>query len=86
VAAIFSGESYLLGGLGIAIGLGLGVGLAHLVSMAYNTGLYRFPAIVTPSRLVMSAALMAVFVGVAQAIVTIAVRRHDWLEALKSRE
>lgn len=86
VAGIFSGESYLLGGVGIAIGLGLGVGLAHLVSMAYNTELYRFPAIVTPSRLLMSAVLMAVFVGLAQAIVTIAVWRHDWLEALKSRE
>jgi putative ABC transport system permease protein len=86
VARIFSGESLLLNALGIALGLAGGIGLAHLFAMAYNTELYRFPAIVYPSRLWQATALMAVFLGLAQLIVYRMIRVLDWLDVLKIKE
>lgn len=86
IAGVFGGESYLLSAVGVAVGVALGIGLAHLLSLAYNTELYRWPVVVRPWRLLESVVLMAIFVGVAQAVVASAVRRQDWLESLKSRE
>ena len=86
VARIFSGESLLLNGFAIALGLLAGVGLAHLLAYAYNTGLYRFPAVIYPVRFLLTAALMAVFVGLAQLIIYGTIRRMDWLEVLKVKE
>ncbi len=86
VTRIFSGESFLLNGMGIVLGLGLGIGIAHLLSLAFNTELYRFPAVILPSRLAASAALMAVFVGFAQLIVYRMIRGLQWLEVLKVKE
>jgi putative ABC transport system permease protein len=86
VARIFSGESFLLNAVGILIGLEAGIGLAHLLSMAYDTELYRFPAIVYPSRLLHAAILMAAFVSIAQILIYRMIRKFDWLEVLKTRE
>jgi len=86
VAAIFSGESCLLNAVGILLGLGGGIGLAHLISLAYNTELYRFPAIVYPSRLLMCALLMLAFASVAQIIIYRMIQRLEWLEVVKTRE
>jgi len=86
VTRIFSGESLLLNGIGIAFGLLAGVGLAYLLAFAYNTELYRFPAVIYPSRLVASAILMMFFIGLAQLIVYRMIRNLDWLEVLKVKE
>ena len=86
VVKIFSGESQLLNSLGILLGLAGGVGLAHIISLAYSTELYRFPAIVYPSRLVFSAALMFVFITLAQLVVYRMIVRLDWLEVMKVKE
>ena len=86
VARIFSGESLLLNGFAIALGLLAGVGLAHLLAYAYNTELYRFPAVIYPVRFLLTAALMAVFVRLAQLIIYGTIRRMDWLEVLKVKE
>ncbi|HUT22714.1 MAG TPA: ABC transporter permease, partial [Sumerlaeia bacterium] len=86
VAGVFSGESLLLNGFGIGVGLLAGIGLTHLVLIPYDTEMYRFPAIIYPSRLLQSAAVMAGFIVVAQVIILWMIRRLDWLEALKVRE
>lgn len=86
VCAIFSGESYLLNLFGVVFGLLGGVGLTHLLAMAYNTELYRFPAIVHPSRLVMTVGIMFVFITVAQWIVYRMIRALPWLEVLSIKE
>jgi putative ABC transport system permease protein len=86
VTRIFAGESFLLNGVGIVLGLGLGIGIAHLLSLAFNTELYRYPAVIHPSRLMASAALMVLFVGSAQLIVFQMVRGLQWLEVLKVKE
>ncbi len=86
VSQIFSGESFLLNGLGIVVGLGLGVWFAHLLSLAYNTELYRFPTVVYGYRLVEVALLMAFFVTIAQIIIFRMIKKLEWLEVLKVKE
>jgi putative ABC transport system permease protein len=86
VTWIFSGESFLLNGVGILVGLGLGVLLTHLLSMAYNTELYRFPVVIYPWRVAQVALLMMAFVGLAQIIIYFMIRGLEWLEALKIKE
>lgn len=86
ITRIFSGESLLLNGAGILAGLAAGAGLTHLLSMAYDTELYRFPVIIYPSTLGQSAATMAVFVGAAQLILYWMIRKLVWLEVMKVRE
>jgi len=86
IGRIFSGESWLLNGTGIGLGLVAGVGLTHLLSMAYDTELYRFPVVIYPSRLAISAALMCLFVGMAQLILFRLIRKLPWLDVLKVKE
>ncbi|MCB2153495.1 ABC transporter permease [bacterium] len=86
IARIFAGESLALNGVGIALGLLAGVGLAHLMSMAYNTELYRFPTVILPIRFFEGAGLMILFVSLAQLIIFRLVRRLNWLEVLKVKE
>ncbi|MBN1516511.1 ABC transporter permease [Candidatus Sumerlaeota bacterium] len=86
IARIFSGESLLLNGGGILIGMAAGAGLCHLLALAYNTELYRFPVVIYPIRLLQSAVLMAIFIGASQLIIFAMIQRLQWLEALKIRE
>jgi len=86
VSQIFAGESYLLNGLGVALGMLGGVGMAHLIALAYNTELYRFPVVIYPSRLAVTAVLMFVFISSAQAAVYWLIRRLPWLDVLKIKE
>jgi putative ABC transport system permease protein len=86
VAGIFAGESYLLNSVGLVLGLFAGVGLAHLLAAAYSTELYRFPAVILPSTLVLAAVLMIAFISLAQLVVYRAVKRLDWLSVLSVKE
>lgn len=83
---IFSGESYLLNIAGIVTGLVGGIGLFHLIARAYDTELYRWPVIVYPSRMFVTAVLMIVFISVAQLIIYRIIRNMDWLSVLKIKE
>ena len=76
---------YALGSL-FALGLLGGVGLAHLLSAAYDTELYRFPAIVHPERFVHTFVIMLFFVTAAQWIVHRMIRALPWLEVLSIKE
>jgi putative ABC transport system permease protein len=86
VAKLFAGESLLLNGSGILAGLVGGVGLAHLLAIAYSTELYRFPAVILPETLVLSALLVVLFVIAAQAILYRLIHRLDWLAVLNVKE
>ncbi len=83
---LFSGETFLLNVIGITAGLAAGIGCAWLLAAAYNTELYRFPVVIYPSRLVISAFLMAVFVVIAQLVVLRLVKKVHWLEVLGVKE
>jgi putative ABC transport system permease protein len=86
VARLFAGESLLLNGAGLLAGLIAGVGLAHLLSVAYSTELYRFPAVILPGTLLVSALVVALFVIAAQLILFRMIRRLDWLAVLNVKE
>ena len=86
VGRIFSGESFLLNFVGLAVGLVTGVGLTHLMSKAYDTELYRFPVVLYPHRFVQTALWMVLFISAAQVIIHRMIRRLPWLEVLKVQE
>jgi putative ABC transport system permease protein len=86
VARLFGWESLLLNGAGLLVGLIAGVGLAHLISVAYSTELYRFPAVILPATLLLSALVVTLFVTAAQLILFRIIRRLDWLAVLNVRE
>ena len=86
VTGLFVGESVLLNGLGVLLGLFAGSGLAYVISVAHSTELYRFPVVILPQSLMISAVLMVVFVGVAQLIVYRMIRRLNWLDVLNVKE
>ena len=86
VSTIFCGESLLINLLGIFFGLFSGIGLAFLLAMAYNTEIYRFPAIICARDLLVSAILMLFFVVLAQGIVFRLIAKLNWLEALSIKE
>jgi putative ABC transport system permease protein len=86
IGTIFSGESLVVNGVGVLLGLVAGVGLTHLLALAYNTELYRFPVIIRPSRLVLAAVLMWLFVLAAQLITHRMIRSIPWLDVLKVKE
>lgn len=86
VSRVFSGESFVLNGLGILVGLGLGVWFTHLLSAAYDTELYRFPPVIHAYRLIEVAVIMSLFVSVAQVIIYRMIKKLDWLGVLSVKE
>ncbi len=83
---IFSGESFLLNGIGIGIGLAAGIGLLHLMAIAYNTELYRWPVIVTVPALLNSSLIMVAFIGMAQLVIYRLILKMNWLNVLNVKE
>jgi len=86
VVGIFSGESLVLNYLGIFFGIFAGIGLMYLIARAYDTELYRFPAVIRIPSMIYSALLMMIFVGLAQLIVYRIICKFKWLDVLKVKE
>ena len=86
ISEIFSGESLVTNTVGILLGIAGGVGLIHLLALAYDTELFRFPVVILPSTLAISAVLVGVFVVIAQVIIYWMIRRLPWLEVMKIKE
>ncbi|MCP3662489.1 MAG: FtsX-like permease family protein [Gammaproteobacteria bacterium] len=86
VSRIFSDESFLLNLFGLLLGLFLGIGLTYLLSYAYSTELYRFPAIILPRTLIYSGLLVMLFIGIAQWLVFRMIKRLNWLSVLNVKE
>jgi len=86
IGGLFLRESLLLNTVGTCLGLPLGYLLAWGVSVAYDTEMFRIP-VVNPGRSwVGTLVLGLIFCLLAQAVVLRAIRRMDWLEALKTKE
>ena len=83
---IFSGESYLVNGIGVVLGLFAGVGLIYLMARAYNTELYRWPVVIYPIRHFQTAVIMFAFITVAQLIIYGIIRKMNWLNVMKIKE
>ncbi len=86
VGALFAWESLLLNGIGVLVGLAGGVGLANLLSLAYDTELYRFPVVIYPARVLHAVLIMVAFLLLAQWLVQGMIRRLPWLEVLNVKE
>jgi putative ABC transport system permease protein len=86
IAVILLGEQAILTLAAIPLGFALGYGLAALLSLTYNTELYRFPLIVTKA----SYGFAFVVIGIAATLSGWLVRRQsdrlDLIAVLKSRE
>jgi putative ABC transport system permease protein len=83
---IFSGEGFVLNALGIFLGIWLGVGLSYLISIGYNTELYRFPVVIYTSRIMLSVFIMLIFLALAQGVIYRMIRNLRWLDSLKIKE
>ncbi|MHC4711887.1 MAG: ABC transporter permease [Planctomycetota bacterium] len=83
---LFAGESMILNLSGIAVGLVGGIGLAKLLSMAFDTEIYRFPLVIRPWQFLLTGMLMIAFFVIAQAFVYKIIIGLKWLDVLKSRE
>lgn len=86
VAIVLLGEQAVLTIAAIPLGFALGYGIAALLSLAYNTELYRFPLIITKA----SYAFAFVVILIAALISGLLVRRQcdrlDLIAVLKTRE
>jgi putative ABC transport system permease protein len=86
IGVILLGEQAVLTIVAIPIGFVMGYGLAALLSLAYNTELYRFPLIVTKA----SYGFAFVTIAIAALFSGLLVRRHcdrlDLIAVLKTRE
>jgi putative ABC transport system permease protein len=83
---IFAGEGLILNSVGIFLGVWLGVGLSFLISIGYNTELYRFPVVIYPSRVGLTIVIMLIFLALAQAVVYRMIHNLAWLDSLKVKE
>ncbi len=85
-ARIFSGESLILNGIGMALGIVAGVGLAHAMAAAFDLEVYRFPVVIRPVTVLVAILAMSFFVALAQVFIYWMIRTLNWLEVLKVKE
>ncbi len=86
VGGLFLRESLIVNSLGTLIGLPLGYTLAWLLSVLYNTEMFRFPLISPPEVWVGTIAMAIIFALAAHAFVQHTITRLDWLDASKTKE
>jgi len=86
VGGILAIENVLLTLFALPFGLALGAWFAWLISVAYETDLFRFPFVVKPASVLWTVLLAALFTLVANLAVQRRVHRLDLIEALKERD
>lgn len=86
VGGFFLRESLLVNAVGTLLGLPLGYGLAVLISIIYNTEMFRFPVIATPGVWGWTLGLALTFALAVHVVVQHSILQLDWLEASKTRE
>jgi putative ABC transport system permease protein len=86
IAVILLGEQAVLTGVAIPVGFAIGYGLAALLSLAYNTELYRFPLIVSKASYGFAFVVIAIAATVSGLLVRRQSDRLDLIAVLKSRE
>ncbi|NEO38426.1 MAG: ABC transporter permease [Moorea sp. SIOASIH] len=86
IAFILLGEQVILTLLALPIGFGLGYGLAALMSLAYNSELYRFPLIITKDTYAFTFVIVIVAALCSGLIIRRQLNRLDLIAVLKTRE
>ncbi len=86
VGGLFLRESLLVNFLGTLLGLPLGYLLALLISVVYNTEMFRFPLVSPPEVWLATLGLAVTFALAAHGVVQRSIHRLDWLEASKTQE
>jgi putative ABC transport system permease protein len=86
VAVVLLGEQVILTIAAIPIGFAMGYGIAALLSLAYNTELYRLPLIVTKASYIFAFIVIAIAAIVSGLIVRRHLDRLDLIAVLKTRE
>ena len=86
IAFILLGEQVILTLLALPIGFGLGYGLAALMSVAYNSELYRFPLIITKDTYGFTFVIVIVAALCSGLIIRRQLNRLDLIAVLKTRE
>ena len=86
IGSLLLRESMIVTLVGALVGMPIGYSLSVLVSVAYDTELFRFPVIAMPTTWIWTL-LLAVFFGlVAHGLVQLVVHWMDWLDALQAKE
>lgn len=86
VAAMLLGEMAILTAMAIPLGLLTGRGLAGLMMRAYDTELYRIPAVLAPNTYGLAAVVTLAAAVVSSALVWRRIAHLDLIAVLKSRE
>jgi len=86
VAVVLLGEQALLVMTAIPVGFAFGYGIAALLSLAYNTELYRFPLIITKATYAFAFVTIAIAALISGWLVRRQCDRLDLVAVLKTRE
>jgi putative ABC transport system permease protein len=86
VGFILLGEQALLLGVAIPLGCLLGWGLAALMSVAYDTELYRWPLVVSRATYGLAIAIIAIAALISGGLIMRQISRFDLIAVLKTRE
>jgi len=86
VAVVLLGEQALLVMVAIPLGFAFGYGIAALLSLAYNTELYRFPLIITKATYAFAFVTIAIAALISGWLVRRQCDRLDLVAVLKTRE
>ncbi len=86
VGSVLSSENLLLALGSLPFGIGLGAFFCWALAWAYETDLYRFPFVLRPETMLMTAVIVIGFTLLANMVVQRRVRRLDLIEVLKARE
>jgi putative ABC transport system permease protein len=86
VAMVLLGEQALLTLVAIPIGFVMGYGLIVLLSIAYNTELYRFPVIVNKASYAFAVIVITLAALVTGLLIRHQLNRLDLIAVLKTRE
>lgn len=86
ISRILLGELAVLSALAIPLGLTLGCALAHLTALAFDTELYRIPAIIVPKTLLFAATVVLVATVLSGLVVRRKLDHLDLVGVLKTRE
>jgi len=86
IGSLLLRESLIVTLIGTVLGMPVGYGVAVLMSMAYDTEMFRFPVVSSPATYIWTLVLALLFALLAHLAVQRAIHKMDWLEALQAKE
>jgi putative ABC transport system permease protein len=86
VTAMLLGEQAILTGIAVPVGFGFGYALCWLISVRFESALYRIPIVVLPRTYLFGAAVVVLSAALSALAVRNRVERLDLVAVLKARE